>query len=245
MPDRQKSAVGSVVGYVLFLLSLSLLLALGSWQWQRGIEKSALEDLLTSTENHYTTIDHAPQNWTELAYQKIRLKGDWMGNQVFLMDNRIYNGQPGYEVFSPFRLANDNTVLLINRGWLAQTATNTLSINSPVNNAVSGQLYIPKKGFTLGPAYIAPPNTHAEFPITIQYFDASALSQAIGIELQPVAVALDEDHPDAFKKIWRAQVMTSSRHFGYAVQWWGLAITLFIFGIIWRRQSVRSSQPRS
>lgn len=236
----------SVVVIILFFLSLSLLLWLGGWQWRRGVEKATIEKLLDNTANHYTTIDRAPPNWSELAYRYVRLEGDWLVEPVFLMANRIHQGQLGYEVFSPFQLATDRSLLLINRGWVESTvAASQLTTGSLEHVGVSGQLYLPQKGFTLGPTYIAPPripaNALREWPKTIQYFDAAALSVVLGATLQPAAVALDSHHSAAFTQIWHSHTMRSIQHFGYAVQWWGLAITLVVFGLIWQRATPRSA----
>ena len=248
----------------MFFLSLSLLLSLGGWQWRRGLEKAAIEKLLEAqknpAKNQYTTIDRAPPNWSDLAYRQVRLEGDWRTDRPkgeFLLANRIHRGRLGYEVFSPFQLAGDGATLLVNRGWVerADASANTLITppTTPPTDApahagshveVEGQLYLPKKGFTLGRAYNEQPDALPAWPKVIQYFDAPALSAALGTALQPAALALDSDHPAAFARIWQAYTMTATRHYAYAAQWWGLAITLIVFGIIWRRQSTRSTGGR-
>ena len=259
---RKPSGNPSVVVYVVFFLSLSLLLSLGGWQWHRGLEKAAIEKLLETqknpAQNQYTTIDRAPPNWSDLAYRQVRLEGGWRTDRPkgeFLLANRIHRGRLGYEVFSPFQLAGDGATLLVNRGWIERadaSATNTLTTPSttpPTTDVpehagshveVGGQLYLPKKGFTLGRAYNEQPDAPPAWPRVIQYFDAAALSAALGTALQPAALALDSNHPAAFVRIWQAYTMTATRHYAYAAQWWGLAITLIVFGIIWRRQSTRS-----
>ena len=250
---RSKAAVV----YLLFFTSLALLLSLGGWQWRRGVEKAAIETLLEETsskirknhsendpKNNYTTIDRAPPNWSELAYRQVRLEGNWRAGQVFLMDNRTHRGRLGYEVFSPFRLAGDRATLLVNRGWISRaeaSATDALKPDMLDHAAVRGRLYLPQKGFVLGQAYSEPPPEQPAWPKVIQYFDAPALSIVLGTTLQPPVLVLDADHPAAFVQIWQAYTMTATRHFGYAAQWWGLAVTLLVFGVIWRRRSTRSS----
>lgn len=245
------------VVYGVFFMSLLLLLSLGGWQWRRGAEKAAIETLLEETSpdgrrdqhtTQYITLDRAPPNWSEMAYRQVRLEGRWLGARIFLLDNRIHRGRAGYEVFSPFQLAGDRATLLVNRGWVERaeaSAIDALTAGLPGMAAPGGRLYLPKKGFTLGPAYIGSPRAQPGQSKVIQYFDAPALSAALGTALQPAVVALDPGHPGAFAPIWRAHVMTSTRHFGYAVQWWGLAATLMVFGVIWRRRSTRSSSRSS
>jgi len=104
--------------------------------------------------------------------------------------------------------------------------------------AIRGRLYLPQKGFTLGPAH-DPAAARPGGLEVFQYFDAAAMSAVFGGELQPAVVALDAAHPAAFERIWRAAATPAARHIGYAVQWWGLAVTLLVFGFIWRRRAVR------
>ena len=231
MFNRPRSRTAAV--YVVFFLSLSLLLALGGWQWHRGIEKEAIEKLLADSANQYSTIDRAPPNWSDFAYRRVRLQGRWLDDRNFLLANRIHNGRPGHEVLTPFQL-RDGAVLLINRGWIATEAKPNPA--SPGTEA-RGQLYLPQKGFTLGAPWHAPPPGQAQWPKVIQYFDAPALSAALGITLQPAALALDPDHSAAFTPIWQPYIITATRHFAYAAQWWGLAATLLVFGVIWRRRA--------
>ncbi len=223
-----------VVVYVLFLAGLLLLLSLGGWQWRRGVEKAAVEAVLEdAVGGDYITFNHAPANWRRVAYRPVRLRGRWLGQKHFLLANRVHRGRAGHEVFTPFQLAGDGAVLLVNRGWVGADD----EISDGVGDEVGGQLYLPEKGFTLGAAYVPPSTDQPPWPKVIQYFDAPALSAVLGVELQPAVVALDANHPGGFVRIWRGLAMTSTRHFGYAVQWWGLAATLLVFGVIWRRRA--------
>lgn len=250
---RAKSVV-----YGGFFVGLGLLVWLGSWQWGRGVEKGRVEGLLA--ESHYSiTLASAPQDsaWGELAYRRARLRGEWLTPPrapVFLLANRTYRGRVGYVVLSPFQLAHDRAILLVNRGWVAQAenggnweAGAGLDVGELVGGLphsgeggvgvteISGRLYVPQKGFTLGEAYVEAGG--ADSPIkVVQYFDGAVLAGLLGAELQGVALALEGGEVGAFTPHWRGRVLSAARHFGYAVQWWGLAITLGVFGVIWRRR---------
>jgi len=228
----------AVVAYVLFFIGLSLLLSLGGWQWRRGLEKSAAER--TRANANYITLARAPPDWRGIEYRRVRLHGNWLA-PVFLLDNRVHRGRRGYEVLSAFQLAGDRAALLVNRGWVGRAdATAAAGLRAPAHAHVIGELRLPKKGFTLGPAYRAQPG----WPKVIQYFDSAALSAALASEgggaLHPAVVALDPAHPAAFTRIARPREFGAMRHFGYAVQWWGLAATLAVFGGIWRRRARKS-----
>lgn len=234
MPGRYRSAAA----YLCFFAGMSLLLSLGIWQLLRGMEKNAVERARANAAGDYITLERAPPNWRDLQYRRVQLRGDWLA-PVFLLDNRMHRGQRGYEALAAFRLAGDRATLLINRGWIAHDAAPDATARAP-DSAPAGELYLPEKGFTLGPAYLAQPG----WPKVIQYFDAAALVAALaeegahadGDSLQPAVVALDAPHPAAFTPIRAARTLGAMRHFGYAAQWWGLAATLAVFGVIWRRR---------
>ena len=225
---------------IVYLLCLSLLLGLGGWQLSRGVEKNQLEKTLSEQHPHIVIKNRAP-SWDDMEYKAVELDGTWLEGKTFLLDNRIYRGQLGYEVLRPFRLAGDSSVVLVNLGWIAkdwiaENAVAGLQLASNLGSEkVMGQLYLPEQGFTLGVAY----TNQTSWPKVIQYFDWQALSQAVGFTLQPVVVVLETDPKLGLVKIWSPYVINALRHFGYAVQWWGLALLLIIFGFIWSRHNTR------
>lgn len=258
MRDGRKRSAAALAAYLLFFAALALLLSLGGWQWRRGADKAAIEAQLERGD--YITLDRAPADWHAVAWRRVRLQGAWAGAD-FLLANRIHRGRAGFEVFSAYRLAGDGATLLINRGWVAAAEAGGgdvagvdvagVDVDWPAKvdgGEVRGRLYLPQKGFTLGRAH-DPAAARPGAPKVFQYFDAAALSAAFGGELQPAAVALDAGHADAFTRIWRAAASPAARHYGYAAQWWGLAVTLLVFGAIWRargrRRSVDKMSPRN
>lgn len=210
---------------ILIGAGLVLLLGLGAWQWQRGVNKNIIN--LSLADNDYISIGSV-QDWATMNYKRVELQGRWERARTFLLANKTHKGKLGFEVFSVFRLAYDNAAVLVNRGWVADK--DSWHGELPATFA-KGILYIPRKGFVLGDAYRGAKNAN---PLEIQYFDAPALSRALGEAVQSAVVVLDKDHPAAFIRNWQSVAVSPARHFAYAVQWWGLAITLMVFAFIWR-----------
>lgn len=228
-----------MIAYLLFFAALAILLSLGGWQWRRGIEKATVEAQLERADS--ITLAGAPRDWNTVAWRRARLQGAWLAGADFLLANRIHRGRLGYEVFSAYRLAGDGAALLINRGWVDAAAVDDgvgVDGDAQANAAVSGRLYPPQTGFTLGPAH-DPAAPGPGGATVFQYVDIAAMAAVFGGELQPAALALDADHPAAFTPLWRATTAPAARHYGYAVQWWGLAVTLVVFGIVWHRRGRR------
>ena len=222
-------------GYALFGFGLAVLFTLGAWQLIRGLEKAEIEAANARPSISPQLIERAPAQWSDLNYRQVTLKGQWLNGQTFLVDNRIYRGQAGYEVLVPFKLAGDGTVVLVNRGWIDQRTSGQIPLPQQSDNDFGspyGQLYQPQKGFTLGQTYAG----EILWPLVILYYDFKALSEAIEAEIAPVVVVLDSTHKDSLVRIWQPTTIPASRHYGYAVQWWGLGLTLLVFGLIWRRK---------
>jgi len=70
------------------------------------------------------------------------------------------------------------------------------------------------------------------WPQKILYLDIGALSERLGRGVEPAVLVLDPAHPLAHPRLWRPTAMPASRHYGYAVQWWGLALALLILASI-------------
>ena len=97
-----------------------------------------------------------------------------------------------------------------------------------------GQLYIPQTGFTLGPAF----TQKESFPVLIQYLDMVQMSALLDLPLVDAVLVLDPAD-EGFKKIWKPYIVDAKRHYGYALQWWGLAAVMIVFGLIWRKTAKR------
>ena len=226
----------SWLAVVLFFAVLTLLFALGFWQLVRGFEKADIDARSNLAAGNFSTIDSAADNWAALSYTFADLKGVWREDRSFLLQNRLWKGRPGVEVLVPF-LLTDGTWLLVNRGWVAMNPGDSRELPEipPLISSMAprGQLYQPAKGFTLGETI----QGAIEWPVGILYYDFAALSNALGHSLAPVVLVLNPQHPDSFVTIWRPASITPERHYAYVAQWWGLALTLIIFGFIWRRKT--------
>jgi surfeit locus 1 family protein len=218
---------------ILYVLGLSLLFGLSIWQYQRGVEKQhvAAKRLESSPE----VLSAVPDNLSDFIYRNSNLGGRWLDERSFLMENRIYQGRVGYEVLTPFRLAADEKILLVNRGWVSAPESNDVRTVAELTT-IKGVLYVPEKGVALGDAILAEAMNSSAWPKKALYIDLPVFSRALSVDIENTVFVLDENDPAAYKRIWKAAVMPAAKHFGYAVQWLGLALTLLIYGVIWIRR---------
>jgi len=223
---------------LLYFMCLGLLLYLGFWQLERGLEKARVEQKVSVASVQSIQIEASPPSWEGMNYQNVELSGQWDYKHTFLLNSRIHKGVSGVEVLTPFVLEGDASVVLVNRGWIAKTDLPLLDDTGIRSNEtmVVGQIYQPSKGYTIGPSY----TDRSSWPVTIEYIDHAAISKLLEKELALSILVMDSDS-SVFTRIWKPYVITAQRHYGYVVQWWGLAIVLIVFGLIWIRSPKNSS----
>ena len=215
-----------------FFLLLLLVLSLGVWQIDRGYNKKELEN--TFLERQSQPVKEIKYN-TFLEsdlYRNVVLEGRYLEN-IFFLDNRIHNGKTGLKVFSPFETTNSGLVL-VSRGWVElEDRSNLPMIRSSKNILkIQGVLRPESKDFVLENEKMNKKNN----PILVQTVNLSELSNFLGKPLSPYILELSELSESAFVKTWQPINLSSFRHFGYAVQWFGLAIVLIVGYVFFLRK---------
>ena len=207
-----------------FFCLLLLVLSLGVWQIDRGYKKKELEN--TFLERQSQPVKEIKYNMLENSdlYRNIVLEGKYL-DQIFLLDNKIHNGKPGLKVFSPFESINESLVL-VSRGWIEFEDRSNLPMIKTERNAlkIQGILRSESKDFILENDNMKK-NTN---PILVQTINLDELSNYLGKPLSPYILELSELSKSAFVKTWQPINLSSFRHFGYAVQWFGLGLVLII-----------------
>ena len=215
-----------------FLLLLILVLSLGVWQIDRGYNKKELEN--TFLERQSQPVKEIKYNafLESDLYRNVVLEGKYL-EKIFFLDNRIHNGKPGLKVFSPFETTNNNLVL-VSRGWIELEDRSKLPTINTTKNVlkVQGVLRPESQDFVLENEEMNNRNN----PILLQTVNLSELSNFLGKPLSPYILELSELSESAFVKTWEPISLSSFRHFGYAVQWFGLAVVLIVGYVFFLRK---------
>lgn len=217
-----------LVGYLAMMV---LLCNLGFWQLRRADEKQALLDAQYAAQMSVALdlnqrIPGEPE-LEAIRYRKATLQGHYDDAHQLLLDNQVHDGRPGYLVFTPFLPANGQAAVLVNRGWLPlgrdRRVVPDLSIDTPVEQLRGRINRFPDVGIRL-----AGGGTPGEgWPVRTQYVDLAALGVKFGYALAPFQLELDADQPAGYLRDWRINVVIPpEKHRAYAVQWFGLALTL-------------------
>ena len=215
-----------------FFLLLLLVLSLGVWQIDRGYNKKELEN--TFLERQSQPVKEIKYNafLESDLYRNVVLEGKYL-EKIFFLDNRIHNGKPGLKVFSPFETTNNNLVL-VSRGWIELEDRSKLPTVNTTKNVLKlqGVLRPESQDFVLENEEMNNKNN----PILLQTVNLSELSNFLGKPLSPYILELSELSESAFVKTWQPINLSSFRHFGYAVQWFGLAVVLIVGYVFFLRK---------
>jgi surfeit locus 1 family protein len=89
---------------------------------------------------------------------------------------------------------------------------------------VSGRLdNLPVPGVRIGEAGVA---GDQRWPRVLLFPTVTDIERALGGRVAPRIVLLDADLPDGYEREWRPAIgFGPERHFGYALQWFALAVT--------------------
>jgi len=232
------------IGLSVYLIVVSLLCSLGFWQLSRSEQKQQLL-LQQQRALEADSIDlnkQAIEDVEAIRYRKVSVNGFYDVAHQFLLDNQIVDGKNGYFVLTPLFIDGSDDVVLVNRGWVplgknrndlpdVRFDTEPLQISGRVN-------LFPAVGIKLKGAEI-PTDT---WPSVVQVVDPKVLSDKLGYSIKPYQIELDATADDGYKREWKIYVpIPPEKHLAYAVQWFGLALTLSAL-FIWMSARNRSEQ---
>jgi surfeit locus 1 family protein len=218
------------------LVLLALFVSLGRWQWHRG---EAKEQVWSEFQRQAAPVPLGSRDPDSLPrFTRISLSGEFLSPRQFLLDNRSHQGRPGYEVLTPFE--TDGRWLLVNRGWVPFTGYRDRLPDISLNTGrmeISGRLEdLPAAGLASGRA---PPDADDTWPKVTSFPTRDELSASLGERISQRILLLDPEAPAGFVRQWQPPGLDPSRHFSYAIQWWGFAAVLLVlyFGLNFRMVS--------
>lgn len=217
--------------------TLLLFVSLGTWQLQRGNVKHTIESKQAGSLPSEVVQTMPQPPYAEWRYKHIQLRGHYLSERQFLLDNQIRDRLPGYAVLTPFFSQQHGQWLLVDRGWIAQGAQRATLPNVVLDEhsrTISGSVYVPyDDSFSLGD--IAEGEDFG-WPRRVQYVDYQALGDRLGLQLLPFTVRLGVDQVDGYRRDWVATQMSSQKHYGYAFQWFAMAVAIVV---LWWLYSIK------
>ena len=197
-------------------------IALGTWQivrlnWKLELIKQieiSLKDKPVNLSNH-----------NHKNYLKIKTFG------IFNFDKQIYlytlneKGEPGFDVVTPVIIDNKN--YLLNRGWIPFNKKNTKEINILNSNDIIGTLKKQIKANRFKPLN----NIDENYWFTLNRKD---IFEYTGKNFSPYIIYLNNNLDTPKTKTITTNV--SNNHKKYAITWFSLALSVFIFYLYFRKK---------
>ncbi len=208
---------------LLCLFLLGLCITLGVWQLHRYNYKKTLltiyQKRVTETPKEFKEILAAK----DLQFQSVKVQGRYLASLTFLIQNRFYHDQPGFEVLTPLEIPGDEKLLLVDRGWIKEPDDARLSVTKKLE--VKGHIKLLNEyQFILGDNILQPEKT----PHVAQRIDMREFSQVTHRVFYPFILRLNANEMNGFVREWTIVTVPPARHMVYAVQWFLLGLVLLI-----------------
>jgi surfeit locus 1 family protein len=232
---RRNELLQRIIPPVAAIVLIVLFATLGNWQLNRAAEKVALAAQFADPAP-YTPLaqidDAAP-------FQRIESGGRYLAQRQVLINNIIRNNRVGYFVITALELKPGEPLLIVNRGWIEKPRDrNALADISVEDNwrSLRGRAGdLPRVGIRSGEPFLGDDT----WPRTGLYPTLADVSAELGREVLPFALLLDPDADDGYMRDWQPLQAGASTHYGYAVQWFALALTVIVVWIVQIRKKRR------
>lgn len=239
----------SFVGlWLLALATAALFTSLGFWQSRRAVEKQEMVDaaarVLTTRDVHALSAAGDPARADDY---------DWaVGSGVFdarpalLLDNQQREGRVGVRVYRIF-LPRQGGPMLVDLGWLPLPGDRNL----PAVALPQGPLELrgllappPSTGIALGRGLM---RSDEGWLLTRVDMDAIAGETGLSVPLARRVLRLDPSMPLGYDRDLEllANTLSPDKHRGYAVQWFGLALTVLATALLLTYRAWRGRKTRA
>jgi len=241
-----KRGLRFVLLWLLALATIALFTSLGFWQLRRAVEKQSMLDaaaeVLTSRDVHPLATAADPDRVE--AYDWAVGSGRFTAHAALLLDNQQRHGRVGvraYRIFHP----DHGGPLLVDLGWLPLPGDRTLpEIARPDGRIELRGLLAPppSTGISLGRGLM---RSREGWLLTRVDMDAIARELGLPAALAPRVLRLDPGMPLGFERDLEllANTLPPDKHRGYALQWFGLALTVLITALILTFRRPRPRHP--
>ena len=158
------------------------------------------------------------------AWSRVFVEGFYDSSRQVLIDNQINDGQVGYKIYTPFYF--DDKAIFVDRGWIprGKTRSDLPDIDFQSDRLrIVGSLLKPEKEVLAGDDIFTknwPIVSQTKLPNILGTKFNKDFSDSV-IVLEPGSYFLEEYIP------LQPFVISPTKHYGYALQWFTMSIVLF------------------
>lgn len=233
-----------------------LMLVASNWQWNRYKEKLKLVADLRSNSISNSIALTKPEielNSTKVVEQlknkKIRLEGNFIFKDQFIVTNRKHKTGPGHLLFTLFKIKNSKEHLWISRGFIPfkdQTEKDWLKYDTETKTqSISGILQLSKRQKNK----FSPKSQFENDGRKYLYEDLESASKNFKIKINTkvyLQLIKDQQIKDNYPAESISIQVPPSTHLGYTIEWILLAIATLIIAFVLQafpRKNRRTENP--
>jgi len=218
-----------------------VLVALCIWQVQRLHWK---EGLIAERESRVAAepiaLPAVGVDPASLEYSRVHLEGSFLHDKELYLGARSMNGNPGYQILTPFALA-DGGLVLVDRGWVpierkAPESRVEGQVAGP--QAIDGILRLPR-----GQAWMQPDNEPGK---NMWFFvDLPAMATVSGAQIRTdlYVDAGPAQNPGKYPVGGQTRIEIPNDHLQYAITWGLLALALAVIYVVYHLKLERERKP--
>lgn len=160
-------------------------------------------------------------------------RGHWLPANTLFLDNKIHLSHPGYHVLTPLQLSGSNTVVLVNRGWIASPR---LRSELPLVSSPPGEIEISGVTRSYETRTFELQKTAPQGNVW-QHVREADYRQISGLDALPVILLQTGADSDGLIRDWGTPENPAAKHYGYAVMWLAFALMAAAYGLTaWRKK---------
>ena len=224
---------------LLVLLGMGVLGRLGMWQLDRLEERraaSAQLELALSEPPFELTADFSSPNPRQLKDRLVFARGQYDFAYQGIIKLQSFRGQAGAHVVAPLVLADGETAVLVNRGWVPEAVTTQLSeLDEPGVLTINGYIGL-SQTLSRAASEAAPADELAWFRLDIGQIQAQ-----LPYRLLPVTIVEwsgEEETADFPIHLDRDIELSEGPHLGYAIQWFAFTVMLGVGYVFLVRRNI-------
>jgi len=236
-----------VLLHVTVVATIVLMINLGLWQFDRYQERLDFNEIVSAR------IEAQPQDLNELLLEietgtkpaneaewlNVFASGEYLDEQTVNAVNRSQGGFSGVDPLTPMRVAGGNQLVLVNRGFIAQSAQNQESAPAPVGTVeILSRVRVSEVRKTGGLS--DPTDGVLKEVINI---DLNRLAQQIqGLNTEIFIEVLKSNPADSMLLVPIADpILSSGSHLSYTAQWFIFSVFVAAGWVVVVRRKLKSS----
>jgi surfeit locus 1 family protein len=227
---------------VFTLPAVLLMLGLGIWQLQRLQWKTA--QIAERTERVSAAPMPLPGPAEDVAkdeYRRVVVQGNFLNDKEIFLGARSLNGNAGYHLVTPFRLA-DGRVLFVDRGWIPlDRKERQKRAAGELTGPVALDAVIRLQGKQ---SWLVPDNRpDLDFFFWADLPAMAKLTQLPEAETRFFLEAGPARNPGGYPIGGQTRIDLPNDHLQYAVTWFCLAVALLVIYVLYHRVPAAGDRP--